>query len=274
LEAALSTEPYALRITHYALRLSTNNHPNEERSVKRLEGKNVLVTGASSGIGRAVALACAQEGANVAVCARRADRLEEVAAEIRGLGVKAAICVADVAVEAEILAAISSAQEQLGAIDVLVNNAGTNLKNRTIGDTTVEEWQRILDINLTSAYIFTKALLPAMIERKDGVIINIASRAAILPSVFAGVSYSASKIGMEALTKVTNEEANAHGVRACVIHPGEVETEILVHRRAAPTPEHRARMMQGEDIAEAVIFVAALPARANVDYISIKPTKN
>jgi 3-oxoacyl-[acyl-carrier protein] reductase len=108
LEAALSTEPYALRITHYALRLSTNNHPNEERSVKHLEGKNVLVTGASSGIGRAVALACAQEGANVAVCARRADRLEEVAAEIRGLGVKAAICVADVAVEDEILAAISS----------------------------------------------------------------------------------------------------------------------------------------------------------------------
>ncbi|MBI1299760.1 SDR family NAD(P)-dependent oxidoreductase [bacterium] len=242
--------------------------------MKRLEGKNVLVTGASSGIGRAVALACAKEGANVAVCARRADRLEEVAAEIRGLGVKAAICVADVAVEDEILAALAAAQTQLGSIDVLVNNAGTNLKNRTISETTVEEWQRILDINLTSAYIFTKAILPTMFERQDGVIINIASRAAMLPSVFAGVSYSASKIGMEALTKVTNEEANAHGVRACVIHPGEVETEILVHRRAAPTPEHRARMMQGEDIAEAVVFVAALPARANVDYISIKPTKS
>ncbi|MCB0113686.1 MAG: SDR family NAD(P)-dependent oxidoreductase, partial [Caldilineaceae bacterium] len=92
--------------------------------MKRLEGKNVLVTGASSGIGRAVALACAKEGANVAVCARRADRLEEVATQIRELGVKAAICVADVGVEAEILAALSSAQEALGPIDVLVNNAG------------------------------------------------------------------------------------------------------------------------------------------------------
>ncbi len=92
--------------------------------------------------------------------------------------------------------------------------------------------------------------------------------------MFAGVSYSTSKIGMEALTKVTNEEANAHNVRACVIHPGEVETEILVHRRAPVSDERRARMMQGEDIAEAVILVAGLPARANIEYISIKPTRS
>ncbi len=242
--------------------------------MKRLEGKNVLVTGASSGIGRAVALSCAQEGANVALVARRADRLQEVAAQIRELGVGAAVCTADVGVEAECLAAVTAAQEALGPIDVLVNNAGTNLKNRSIQETSTDEWRRILEINLTSAYVFTKALLPAMIDRQDGVIINIASRAAMSPSVFAGVSYSASKIGMEALTKVTNEEANAHNVRACVIHPGEVETEILVYRPTPVSAERLARMMQGEDIAEAVVFVASLPARANVDYISIKPTRS
>jgi NADP-dependent 3-hydroxy acid dehydrogenase YdfG len=250
----------------------TNLH--EEFFVKRLAGKNILVTGASSGIGRAIALACGQEGANVALVARRADRLEEVAAQIRETGSRAVICVADVGDEGQCLQALAKARQELGPIDILVNNAGTNLKNRTIEETTTEEWRRILDINLTSAYIFTKAVLPEMIARQHGTIINIASRAAILPSVFAGVSYSTSKIGLEALTKVTNEEGNPHQVRACVIHPGEVETEILVHRRTPVSEERRQRMMQGEEIAEAVIFVASLPQRANVEYISIKPTQN
>lgn len=242
--------------------------------MKRLEGRNVLVTGASSGIGRAVALACGREGANVALVARRAERLQEVADEIKHMGQQAVLCVADVGDEGQCLAALDTARQALGQIDVLVNNAGTNLKNRSIAETTTEEWRRILEINLTSAYIFTKAILPEMIERKTGTIINIASRAAILPSTFAGVSYSASKIGMEALTKVTNEEGNPHQVRACVIHPGEVETEILVHRKTPVSDERRQQMMQGEEIAEAVIFVAALPQRANVEYISIKPTQN
>jgi NADP-dependent 3-hydroxy acid dehydrogenase YdfG len=242
--------------------------------VKRLEGKNVLVTGSSSGIGQAIALACAQEGANVALVARRADRLEEVAAQIRELGRTAVICVADVADDSQCLAALADATQQLGSIDVLVNNAGTNLKNRSIQETTVEEWRRILEVNLTGAYVLTKAVLPAMIAREGGTIINIGSRSAMLPSIFAGVSYSTSKIGLDALTQVANEEGNAHGVRACVIHPGEVETEILVYRKAPVSNEHRQRMMQGEDIAAAVVLVASLPLRANIDLISIRPTRS
>ena len=241
--------------------------------MNRLQGKKIFVTGASSGIGYAVALACAAEGAEVALVARRQDRLDELAQEIRNQGRQAVVCVADVTNEDECMAAVEKAQQAFGRIDLLINNAGANLVNRTIQETTIEEWRRILDLNLTSAYVFTKALLPSMIERQEGTIINIASRAAMIPSVFAGVSYSASKIGMEALTKVTNEEGNSHGVRACVIHPGEVETEILAYRRAPVPEERRQRMMQGEDIAETVILVAALPQRANIEYISIKPTR-
>jgi NADP-dependent 3-hydroxy acid dehydrogenase YdfG len=242
--------------------------------VNRLDGKNVLVTGSSSGIGQAIALACAEEGANVALVARRADRLEAVAAQIREMGRTAAICVADVADEAQCLAALEQATAALGPIDVLVNNAGTNLKNRSIQETTTEEWRRILEVNLTSAYVLTKAVLPDMIAREGGTIINIGSRSAMLPSIFAGVSYSTSKIGLDALTQVTNEEGNAHGVRACVIHPGEVETEILVYRKSPVSDERRQRMMQGEDIAAAVVLVASLPPRANIDLISIRPTRS
>jgi NADP-dependent 3-hydroxy acid dehydrogenase YdfG len=242
--------------------------------VKRLEGKNVLVTGSSSGIGQAIALACAQEGANVALVARRAARLEAVAAQIRELGQTAAICVADVADDAQCLAALADATQQLGPIDVLVNNAGTNLKNRSIQETTIEEWRRILEVNLTSAYVLTKAVLPDMIAREGGTIINIGSRSAMLPSIFAGVAYSTSKIGLDSLTQIANEEGNAYGVRSCVIHPGEVETEILVYRKAPVSEERRQRMMQGEDIAAAVVLVASLPPRANIDLISIRPTRS
>jgi NADP-dependent 3-hydroxy acid dehydrogenase YdfG len=264
---AIRNSPLAL-FTHYAPRTT------KEFSVNRLDGKTVLVTGSSSGIGQAIALACAAEGANLALVARRAERLEEVAAQIREMGRTAAICVADVADEAQCLAALAQATEEIGPIDVLVNNAGTNLKNRTIQETTTEEWRRILEVNLTSAYVLTKAVLPEMIARQGGTIINIGSRSAMLPSVFAGVSYSTSKIGLDALTQVTNEEGNAHGVRACVIHPGEVETEILVYRKSPVSDERRQRMMQGEDIAAAVVLVASLPPRANIDMISIRPTRS
>ena len=222
--------------------------------MESLKGKNTVVTGASSGFGKAIALACAREGANVALLARREERLKEVAAQIEAKGQKAIICPCDVGSETEITAALQTIKTKLGQVDILVNNAGTNINARRISETTLEEWQHLINVNLTSAFLFTKALLPEMIKQNQGTIINIASRAASHPALIAGVAYSSAKRGMEALTQITNEEANPHNVRACVINPGAANTPIMDLRPAPPSEEQRERMMQAEDIANTVVL--------------------
>ncbi|UCH27735.1 MAG: SDR family oxidoreductase [Trueperaceae bacterium] len=240
---------------------------------RSLDGKSVLVTGASSGLGQGIAIACAAAGANVALVARREERLREVASQIEAAGRRAVICPADVGNEAAVLAAVTRAREALGSIDVLVNNAGTNVKARSVSETSSDEWRKLLDVNLTSAFLFTKALLPEMMARESGTIINISSMAAVHPSLLAGVAYSASKLGMEALTEVTNEEANPHNVRACSICPGEVNTAILDLRPSPPPPEKRQVMLQSEDLAATVLLIASLPSRAHIEKVLIKPTR-
>lgn len=252
---------------------TNRNTINKEQKLKRLEDKVVLVTGASSGFGRAIALSCAADGAHVALVARRQEALEEVAETIRADGGRAAVCVADVSDEAQILTAVTKAQEALGAIDVLVNNAGTNVVERSIQTTSSDQWRYLLAVNLDSAFIFTKAVLPLMIERKQGTIINVASRAAVYPSLMAGVGYSASKLGMEALTKVTNEEANPHNVRATVLYPGEGATPLLDRRPSPPPDAKRAKMLQPEDLGQTVVFLASLHPRVNIEQLTIYPTQ-
>ncbi len=237
-----------------------------------LQGKTVLVTGASSGFGAAIALACAAEGAKVALVARRREALEAVAAQ--GTGGQMLVCPTDVADEAQIHAAIAQTREAFGQIDILVNNAGTNVPERSIAETSSAQWREMMEVNLTSAFVFTKAILPEMQARRDGLIINLSSRAALAPNIGAGVAYSASKIGMEALNRITNEEGNPYGVRACLFCPGSGNTP-LIDRRPNPTPvERRGNMLQSEDIAATVVFLALLPPRVNVDLISMMPTQD
>ncbi len=241
--------------------------------MSRLAGRRVLVTGASSGFGAAIARLCAQEGADVALVARRVERLEALAQEVRGQGRQAVICPCDVQDPGQVQAAVEQTRAALGGIDVLVNNAGTNLSHRSIQETTLEEWHRLLEVNLTSAFHFTRLVMPEMVARGQGTIVNIASRAANYPSLLAGVGYSASKLGMQALNRITNEEGNPHNVRACVINPGVANTPILDHRPRPPSPAARRAMLQPEDIAEAVIFVASLPSRVLVERLDIYPTR-
>jgi NAD(P)-dependent dehydrogenase (short-subunit alcohol dehydrogenase family) len=238
----------------------------------KLTGKTVLVTGASSGIGKAIALACAQEGADVALVARSRDALDEVAGLARNLGVNALVAVADVGDEVQIPAAVDKIRQAMGSIDVLVNNAGMKVTERSIEDTTSEQWQELLAVNLTSAFLFTKAILPEMKQRGQGTIINLASRAALFPDLGGGVGYSTSKMGMDALTQVTNEEANAFGARACLLCPGSAKTPIVDRRPTPPTDEERARMLQAEDIAEVALLVASLPPRVKIELVSMVQT--
>ena len=200
-----------------------------------LSGKNVLVTGASSGFGEAIALQFSQAGAHVALVARREEMLRALAQRIGPSGVRTLVCPCDVGDEAQVRATVDKIDAEFGPIDVLVNNAGTNVPNRTIVDTTTADFHAVVDVNLVSAFLFTSLLLPQMKERGAGTIINIASRAANFPSLLAGVAYSSAKMAMKALNQITNEEGNPHGVRACVINPGVAATPLLDRRpRSAP----------------------------------------
>ena len=241
-----------------------------------LDGKTIIVTGASSGFGEAIALACAAEGAKVSLVARRKERLAHVADAARSLkeDAQALVCAADVSDDMQIFAALERTRAAFGPIDVLVNNAGFNHTERSIADTSAEQWRELLEVNLTSAFVFTKAVLPEMKQRGDGLIINLASRAGMYPSLLAGVGYSASKIGMEALNTVTNEEGNPHGVRASLVNPGAGNTPIMARRPVQPSADQKALMIQSEDIAATVVFLASLPPRVHIDFLSIMPTKS
>ena len=239
-----------------------------------LQNKTVIVTGASSGFGEAIAIACAAEGAKVSLVARRVELLERVAVAARAKGGEALVCPADVSDDAQVHAAVEKTRAAFGPVDVLVNNAGINISQRSITDTSAEQWRELMDINLTSAFVFTQAVLPEMKARGDGLIINLASRAGMFPSIGAGVAYSASKIGMEALNDVTNEEGNAHGVRACLFNPGAGNTPIIDRRPVKFSLEQKMKMIQSEDIAATVVFIASLPPRVNIDLVSMLPTKS
>ena len=240
----------------------------------KLQNKTVIVTGASSGFGEAIAIACAAEGARVSLVARRVELLERVAVAARAKGGEALVCPADVSDDAQVHAAVEKTRAAFGPVDVLVNNAGINISQRSITDTSAEQWRELMDINLTSAFVFTQAVLPEMKARGDGLIINLASRAGMFPSIGAGVAYSASKIGMEALNDVTNEEGNAHGVRACLFNPGAGNTPIIDRRPVKFSLEQKMKMIQSEDIAATVVFIASLPPRVNIDLVSMLPTKS
>ena len=241
-----------------------------------LDGKTIIVTGASSGFGEAIAIACCAAGAKVSLVARRRELLEAVAEAARasGGGGQALVCPADVSEDAQIHAVVEQTRAAFGPIDVLVNNAGYNVTERSIADTSAEQWRDLLAVNLTSAFVFSKAVLPEMKARGDGLIVNLASRAAMNPSLLAGVGYSTSKIGMEALNIVTNEEGNPHGVRACLFNPGAGNTPIMERRPVVPSAEQKAKMIQSEDIAAAVVFLASLPPRVHIDVLSMMPTKS
>ena len=187
-------------------------------------GQNVIVTGASSGFGEAIALKFAAAGAHVAMIARREEVLRALAQRIESDGGRALVYPCDVGDEAQIRATVAKIDDELGPIHILVNNAGTNVVNRSIDATTIEDWRVVADVNLVSAYLFTNLLMPQMKARGAGTIINIGSRAANYPSLLSGVAYSSAKLGMHALSRVTNEEGNPHGVRACIINPGVTAT--------------------------------------------------
>jgi NADP-dependent 3-hydroxy acid dehydrogenase YdfG len=236
-----------------------------------LQDRVVWITGAGSGIGRAVAIGFATAGARVALTGRRVDALAETASEI---GQAAIVVPADVINSDQVAAAYETVRKTWGSVDVLVNNAGRNTSKRHLPQLTVEEMSSLLDVNLKAAFLCSMAVLPAMRERKAGTLIHVGSMAATMVYPTAGASYAAAKSGVRHMSAYINAEEGIHGIRSICINPGEVATEILASRPNPPSPAEQALMLQAEDIAATAVFAAGLPPRATVSDITIVPTDN
>lgn len=239
----------------------------------RLTGRTALVTGGGTGIGAGIAARLAGEGCRVAIAGRREDKLREVAAalETSGAGL-VTIRAADVADRAAATGLVDWATAQLSRVDILINSAGINVANRSLETLDPADWDRLLAVNATSAFNCIHAVLPQMRERRDGLIINVSSIAGVRASLLGGVAYSASKFAMSALGMCVGLEEKDHGIRVTNVYPGEVETPILDQRPVPVSAEHRARILQPEDVAAIVVAIACLPPRAHVPEIVIKPT--
>ena len=236
----------------------------------RLAGQVALVVGASSGMGRAAALAFAVEGARVAIAARRQREIDELALEIKRLGGEAIACAADVGKRPDVDAVVHATLQRFGKLNVLVNCAGVNTRDRQLALLDQAGWDRIIAINLTGAFHCTQAVLPKMREQKGGLIIHIASISGLWGD-FSGAAYQASKHGIVGLANATMMEERLNGIRVTVIYPGLCDTPILKNRPVPPTPEQRDLMMKPEDIAQACVFAASLPPRTYISDMVLMP---
>jgi NADP-dependent 3-hydroxy acid dehydrogenase YdfG len=237
----------------------------------KLDGKVAVITGGGSGVGRATALLFLREGAKVVIAGRDGTKLADVAAAAKA-GTNLRTIPTDVTSPAQCQTLIQTATEAFGRVDILVNNAGANLKARTIRELTPEAWDRMIRTNLDGAFYCTKAVLPQMFDRKDGMIVNVVSVAGKRANPLGGAAYVAAKFGMGGLGLVLSNEEKDSGIRVSNIYPGEIDTPILKERPKPVTEEQRAVILKPEDVAEAVLFVASLPPRVSIPELVIKPT--
>jgi NADP-dependent 3-hydroxy acid dehydrogenase YdfG len=236
-----------------------------------LKNQTVLVVGASSGIGRAIAIQFAREGANVMASARRQERLQALQDELAGENIDIGISMADATNPAAMDELAARTVELFHKIDILVYATGTNTPDRAMMRLSTKTWDEVMGVNLSGAYYATRAVLPAMRERKSGYLIYIGSISGMVPDI-SGAAYQASKRGMLGLAHAIRVEEKENGIRTCVVCPGLVDTEILEKRPVKPTPEMLSKALQAEDVAEAVVLVAKLPPRATVPEMQIMPT--
>jgi len=237
-----------------------------------LTGKCVLITGGGSGIGLAAARLFLQEGAKVAIAGRDAAKLRRAADSLKA-GNQLMLHAADVSNPTQVQTLIEQVTKALGRIDILVNNAGLNIKERSFRELTPESWKTLLAGNLEGAFHCMRAVLPQMLERKDGLIVNVNSISGKRASPLGGPAYAAAKFGLRGLAMALAAEVRDQGVRVSSIYPGEVDTPILENRPTPLPPEHLKTILQPEDVAAAIVFVASLPSRAAIPELVITPTK-
>jgi len=239
-----------------------------------LSGKIAWLTGAGSGIGQAGAVELAKAGATVVISGRRAEALEDTRKLVTAAGGEVDKLPLDVGDSKQVARAAKELLDRHGRCDILVNSAGMNVPRRYYKDLVPEDWDRVIGINLNGALYCMSALLPAMRAQQDGLVINISSWLGRWVGYLGGAAYGASKHALATLTHHLNLEEGMHGIRGCVIYPGEVATPILKMRPVPPAQEDIDRMLKPEDLGRTIRFVAEMPAHACLNEIVITPTWN
>ncbi|MGA0598034.1 SDR family oxidoreductase [Enterovirga sp. CN4-39] len=241
---------------------------------RSIEGEVAWVTGAGSGIGAAAATSLASAGAKLVLSGRRPEALEETAAAIRQSGGEAFVAAADMSRSEDVERVAGTIRERFGRCDILVNSAGLNVPKRSWEEIEAAGIDAVIGADLNGPFYSSRAVLPMMRERRSGLIIQISSWAGRYVSRLTGPAYSAAKHALVALSESINQEECGNGIRSCCICPGEVATPIIDKRPIPVTAEDKARMLQMEDMAETILFVARMPATVCVNEILISPTWN
>jgi NAD(P)-dependent dehydrogenase (short-subunit alcohol dehydrogenase family) len=242
--------------------------------MNRLKDKIAWVTGAGSGIGRAAAIALAREGARLVLSGRRDPPLRETAARIEVDGGTAVVEPGDLTDAAAAARVAATIRKRFGRLDILVNNAGVNISRRSLAQLDVSGVDQVLNGNLSSAFYCVLAALPIMRAQKDGVLIHTASMAGRAIGPLSGAAYAAAKHGVVGMSHSINCEECVNGIRSTVLCPGEVATPILDQRPVPVNAQDRARMLQPEDVADLIVYVASLSAHVCVNEVWITPTWN
>jgi 3-oxoacyl-[acyl-carrier protein] reductase len=235
----------------------------------KLDGKVALITGASAGIGLAIARRFLAEGADVAVVARRGERLAAFADEARQAGRRCAVIVGDAREETTAQQAVQTTLDTLGQIDLLVNNAGMGIYAPLVG-TSADDYDQMMDTNMRSTFLFTRHTVPSMLEQGAGTIINVSSMAGVMG--FAGeAAYCASKFAQVGFTQALDRELRPRGIKVGVVCPGGVKTEFAIGSGRTEEGVASSGMLNAEEVAEAVLLMATQPAGARIVEIRMRP---
>jgi NADP-dependent 3-hydroxy acid dehydrogenase YdfG len=234
----------------------------------QLRNQVILITGASRGIGEAIALALAAEGARLVLVARNPEDLERVRGKALQVGAEDVLTVtADVSREEEVDVMAEVALARFGQVDILVNNAGVG-SFKPVTETTLEEWNRMFEVNVTGVFLCTKAILPSMIEKRSGQIITVSSDVG-RRTIANGAGYCATKFAVQAFTDALRKEVRDKGIRVSNVLPGMTDTYFA---GSTPGIPEKQGWLKGEDVAKAVLYIATQPPGVVVDEVTIHPT--
>ena len=233
--------------------------------------KTSVITGAGSGVGRAIALKLADQGWRVGIVGRRAETLQETIQLAGAHAPRITHYVCDIGKAPAVAKMGKRVLAEFGDVELLVNAAGTNTPKRSLEVLSLADYHAMIATNLHGAYYCVQAFRPQMRARRSGTIINIISDAGKLASPKAGPGYAMSKFGLAGLTQSLNAEERANGIRACGIFPGDIDTPLLNQRPQPPDAAARAKMMRAEDVADCALFCISLPPHVIVEEMLVRP---